>query len=79
MTISMRLELTVFILNYKYPSSDITMLYLWNNITGRDQDFPDLYSFHYSLTELCILYDVKNHCFLLMEQTIDGECNFICS
>ena len=77
MTISMHLELIIFIFNYNYPSSDIMMLYLWNNISGRDPDFPDLYSFHYSLTELCILNEEKNHWFLLKEQTIDGECNYI--
>ena len=74
MTISISLELIVSIFNYKYPSSDIAMLYLWNNIYGRDRDFPDLYSFHYSLTELYI-HDEKNHWFLLTEQTIDEESN----
>ena len=79
MTISIRLNLIVFIFNYRYPSSDIAMLYLWNNISGRDQDFPDLYPFHYSLTECYILYNEKNNWFLLTERTIDEECNYFWS
>ena len=54
------------------------MLFLGDNISGRDQDFPALYPFHYSLTEM--FYSPNNerkNWFLLPERTIDEEYNSI--
>ena len=50
------------------------MLPLGDNISRRDRDFPDLYPFHYSLTET--FYSPNNkreNWFLLSERTIDEE------
>ena len=35
------------------------MLYLGDNKSRRERDFPDLYPFHYSLRERGILYNEK--------------------
>ena len=74
MTILM-LDLIVFIFNYNYPSL-ILQCYIYGIRYLGDRDFPDLYPFHYSLTERCILYNEKNNWFLLTEWTIDEECNY---
>ena len=78
MTISMRLELTVFIFNYKYPSSDITVIFMEQHIWERSR-FSRFVFFSLLVNGILYSFDEKNHCFLLTEWTIDGECNFICS
>ena len=83
MTISKCLELTVFIFNNKYPSSDIVILYLWdivilylwNNYLGENEVFQTVF-FSILINRNFYSYD-KNYWFPLMELTIDGECKYI--